>query len=229
MLAEIICIGDEILIGQVVNTNATFLSKELNKIGIEVLQVTSISDDLENIKKSLKNAMEKSDLVVITGGLGPTNDDKTKIALCEFFNDKLILNPNVLEHIVKIFKGYVKKPINELNKNQALLRSKAKILINEFGTASGMWFSKDKKNVVSLPGVPFEMKHLMEKKVIPKLRKYSSSYIINKTLLTYGLGESHIAKRIESWERELPKDIKFAYLPNLGRVRLRLSSKLREK
>ncbi len=225
MLAEIICIGDEILIGQVVNTNATFLSKELNKIGIEVLQVTAISDDIENIKNSLKNAMEKSDLVVITGGLGPTNDDKTKIALCEFFNDKLISNPDVLEHIKKIFKEYVKMPINELNKNQSLLPSNAEILINEFGTASGMWFRKNKKNVISLPGVPFEMKHLIKKEVIPKLKKHSKYHIVNKTLLTYGLGESHIAKRIESWERELPKDIKFAYLPNLGRVRLRLSSK----
>ena len=225
MLAEIICIGDEILIGQVVNTNATYLSKELNKIGVQVLQITSISDDIKKIKNSLKNAMEKSDLVIITGGLGPTNDDKTKIALCEFFNDKLISNPDILEHIIKIFKDYVKKPINELNKNQALLPSKAKILVNEFGTASGMWFAKDKKIVISLPGVPFEMKHLMEKKVISELKKYSTSYIVNKTLLTYGLGESHIAKRIESWEKELPKDIKFAYLPNLGRVRLRLSSK----
>ena len=225
MLAEIICIGDEILIGQVVNTNATFLSKELSKIGIEVLRVTSISDNIEKIKNSLKSAMEKSDLVIITGGLGPTNDDKTKIALCEFFNDKLITNPDVLEHIIKIFKDYVKKPINELNKNQALLPSKAKILINDYGTASGMWFRKNKKNVISLPGVPFEMKHLMEKKVIPKLKKHSKFHIVNKTLLTYGLGESHIAKRIESWEKELPKNINFAYLPNLGRVRLRLSSK----
>ena len=225
MLAEIICIGDEILIGQVVNTNATFLSQELSKIGIEVLQVTSISDNIEKIKNSLKSAMEKSDLVVITGGLGPTNDDKTKIALCEFFNDKLVTNAVVLEHITKIFKDYVKKPINELNKKQALLPSKAKILINDYGTASGMWFMKNKKNVVSLPGVPFEMKHLMNEKVIPKLRKHSKSHIVNKTLLTYGLGESHIAQRIESWEKKLPKDIKFAYLPNLGRVRLRLSSK----
>ena len=225
MLAEIICIGDEILIGQVVNTNATFLSKQLNKIGIEVLQVTSISDNIENIKNSLNSAMKKADLVIITGGLGPTNDDKTKIALCEFFNDNLISNPDVLEHIIKIFKDYVKKPINELNKNQALVPSKAKILINEYGTASGMWFRKNKKNIISLPGVPFEMKHLIEKEVIPKLKEHSTFHIVNKTLLTYGLGESHIAKRIESWEKELPKDIKFAYLPNLGRVRLRLSSK----
>ena len=175
MLAEIICIGDEILIGQVVNTNATFLSQELSKIGIEVLQVTSISDNIEKIKNSLKSAMEKSDLVVITGGLGPTNDDKTKIALCEFFNDKLITNPDVLEHIIKIFKDYVKKPINELNKNQALLPSKAKILINDYGTASGMWFRKNKKNVISLPGVPFEMKHLMEKKLYLNLKNILNS------------------------------------------------------
>ena len=164
MKCEVISIGDELLIGQTINTNASWIGEELNNLGFNISHGAVISDNKEDIISALKNAANRSDVIIITGGLGPTNDDKTKIALCEFFNDKLITNPDVLEHIIKIFKDYVKKPINELNKNQALLPSKAKILINDYGTASGMWFRKNKKNVISLPGVPFEMKHLMKKK-----------------------------------------------------------------
>ena len=226
MKAELITIGDEILIGQIVNTNSVFLAKELNKIGIEINQITSISDDSDSIKKALDSSYNRSDLVILTGGLGPTKDDLTKHTLCNYFNDKLIENKEVLRHIEEIFEKYVSTPINDQNRKQAFLPSKAKIFKNQHGTASGMWFKKKDQIIVSLPGVPFEMKELMIKQVIPSLQKnFTRPFIFHKTVLTYGLGESAIAERILDWQNSLPKDIKLAYLPNLGRVRLRLSGK----
>lgn len=226
MKAELITIGDEILIGQIVNTNSVFLAKVLNKIGIEIAQITSISDERTAIKKALDASSERAELVILTGGLGPTKDDITKHTLCSYFDDTLVENKEILAHIEEIFEKYVTTPINDQNRQQALLPSKAKILKNQHGTASGMWFEKERQVIISLPGVPFEMKALMTHEVLPALKDYfSRPFIIHKTVLTYGLGESAIAQRIEDWENALPQDIKLAYLPNLGRVRLRLSGK----
>ena len=226
MNAELITIGDEILIGQIVNTNAVFLGKVLNKIGIEIVQITSISDKKEAIIKALDASYERTQLVILTGGLGPTKDDLTKHTLCEYFNDVLVENKEILAHIEEIFEKYVTTPINNQNRQQALLPSKAKILKNQHGTASGMWFEKKDQVIISLPGVPFEMKALMTHEVLPALqRHFTRPVILHKTVMTYGLGESAIAERILDWENALPEDIKLAYLPNLGRVRLRLSGK----
>ena len=224
--AEIITIGDEILIGQIVDTNSAFISKELNKIGISVYQITSIQDDKKHILKALKEAEENADIIVITGGLGQTKDDITKHTICEYFNDTLIQNDEVLEQIEILFKKYLSTPISDLNRNQALIPSKALPLKNRFGTAPGMLFEKGDKTFVSLPGVPYEMKALLNFEVLPYLqKKYKSPFIFHKTILTYGLGESAIANRLEKWEDSLPSFIKLAYLPNLGKVRLRLSAK----
>lgn len=226
MYAEIVSIGDEILIGQIINTNAVFIAKELNKVGIEVVQITSISDKKEAIIHCLDEAQKRAQVIILTGGLGPTKDDLTKHTLCEYFDDVLVKNEVVLEKIEEMFRKYVPTSINDENRKQALLPSKAKVLENKFGTASGMWFEKDDKVIISLPGVPFEMKALVSEEVIPALQQhYTRPYIVHKTVLTYGLGESVIAERIEAWENNLPQDIKLAYLPNIGRVRLRLSGK----
>ena len=226
MKAELITIGDEILIGQIVNTNSVFLAKALNDIGIEITQITSISDKKDDIIGALKLSEKRAKLVILTGGLGPTSDDLTKQTLCSYFNDKLIENKEILDHIEEIFKKYVTTPINEQNRKQALLPSKAKIFKNNYGTASGMWFEKNGQVIISLPGVPFEMKSLMTNKVIPKLQNhFTRPFIVHKTIITYGLGESAIAEIISIWENSLPDDLKLAYLPNLGRVRLRISGK----
>jgi nicotinamide-nucleotide amidase len=198
----------------------------LNKIGIEIAQITSISDERTAITKALDASSERAELVILTGGLGPTKDDITKHTLCSYFDDTLVENKEILAHIEEIFEKYVTTPINDQNRQQALLPSKAKILKNQHGTASGMWFEKERQVIISLPGVPFEMKALMTHEVLPALKDhFSRPFIIHKTVLTYGLGESAIAQRIEDWENALPQDIKLAYLPNLGRVRLRLSGK----
>lgn len=226
LLAEIITIGDEILIGQIVDTNSAFISKELNKIGISVYQITSIQDDKQHIVKALKEAEENVDIIIITGGLGPTKDDITKHTICEYFNDTLVQNNEVLKQIEYLFKKYLSTPISNLNRNQALVPSKALALKNRYGTAPGMLFEKDNKTFIALPGVPYEMKALLNFEVLPRLQeKYKCPYIFHKTLMTYGLGESAIANRLEKWEDKLPGYIKLAYLPNLGKVRLRLSAK----
>ena len=230
MLAEIISIGDEILIGQIVNTNAVFMAKALNKIGVEVIQITTISDRQSAIVKALDEAQERAQIILMTGGLGPTKDDLTKHTLTAYFNDELVLYPEVLEAIEEMFRKYVPTPINDENRKQALLPAKARILPNRYGTASGMWFENNGRVVVSLPGVPFEMKALVNDHVLPALQAhFTLPYIHHRTLLTYGLGESVIAERIQAWENNLPDDIKLAYLPNLGRVRLRLSGKGNDK
>ena len=226
MQAEIITIGDEILIGQVVDTNSAYISKELNKIGVSVYQITSVQDDKIHILKSLKEAEENADIIIITGGLGPTKDDITKTTIAEYFNDTLVQNQAVLDNIKDLWKKYIKQPLSQVNINQALVPSKATILMNHFGSAPGMWLEKDAKVFVSLPGVPFEMKALMNHEVLPRLQKqFELPFILHKTLLTYGLGESKLAEKIETWEDNLPDFIKLAYLPNLGMVRLRLSAK----
>ncbi|WP_299128954.1 CinA family nicotinamide mononucleotide deamidase-related protein, partial [uncultured Winogradskyella sp.] len=230
MKAEIITIGDEILIGQIIDTNSAFLGKEFNKLGVSIYQITSVQDDKAHILKAMKEAEENADIIIITGGLGPTKDDITKHTICEYFNDTLVKNDEVLEHIEDLFSKYVSTPISDLNRQQALVPSKAKILTNQHGTAPGMWIEKNGKVFVSLPGVPYEMKALINNAVIPALRsKYQFPHIRHKTVLTYGLGESAIANRIEAWEDALPDFLKLAYLPSLGRVRLRISGKTDNK
>lgn len=225
MRAEIITIGDEILIGQIVDTNSAFLGKELNKIGVAIYQITSIQDEKNHILKALKEAEDNADIIIITGGLGPTKDDITKHTLCEFFKDTLVENEAVLKNVEELFKKYINTPISDINRQQALVPTKAEVLMNRFGTAPGIWIEQNGKVFVSLPGVPYEMKALITNEVIPRLRKkYKFPFIKHKTLLTYGLGESAIADRIGAWEDALPKFIKLAYLPSLGRVRLRLSA-----
>ena len=226
MLAEIITIGDEILIGQIVDTNSVFISKALNKIGVQVYQITSIQDDRLHILEALTNAQKRVDVVVLTGGLGPTKDDITKITLCDFFKDQLIENKEVLKHVKQLYKKFTnQQPLPE-NLNQALVPSKATVLKNDFGTAPGIWMEQDNTVYISLPGIPFEMKNLMNLKVLPKIiEKFDCPFIYHKTLLTIGKGESEIVKIIHQWADALPSNIKLAYLPSLGRVRLRLSSK----
>ena len=226
MNAEIITIGDEILIGQIVDTNSAYISKELNKIGVSVFQITSTRDDKSHILEALENAEKHADLVILTGGLGPTKDDITKKTLAEYFDDTLVRNNEVIAHIKHIWKTYIKQPLLQVNLDQALVLSKAKVLMNQSGSAPGMWIENNTTVFVSLPGVPFEMKALMQNEVLPRLsEQFKLPFILHKTVLTYGLGESVIADRISDWENNLPKNIKLAYLPNLGRVRLRLSSK----
>ncbi len=226
MLAEIITIGDELLIGQVIDTNSAFIAKQLNKIGISVYQITSVQDDKSHILKALKDAESNVDVIILTGGLGPTKDDITKKTIAEYFNDTLIRDASVLKNIEELWKNYVGGLLLQVNQDQALVPSKAKVLMNKLGTAPGMWMEKDDKVFISLPGVPYEMNTLIEESVIPKLKeKYNCPYILHKTLLVYGIGESALADRIEVWEDALPKHIKLAYLPSLGKMRLRLSSK----
>ena len=225
MQAEIITIGDEILIGQIIDTNSAFISKELNNIGVTVYQITSVQDDKAHILKALAEAEKNADIIILTGGLGPTKDDITKHTLVNYFNDELVMNGNILSHIKNIF-ARMNFPFTESDVHQALLPKKAIVLANEIGTAAGMWFDKGGKVFVSLPGVPAEMKSLMQNQVLPKLQNsYHLPYIVHKTIQTYGMNESNVAKRIEVWERELPEMIKLAFLPSYAKLRLRLSAK----
>ena len=226
MKAEIITIGDEILIGQIVDTNSQFISQELNKIGVSVYQITSIQDDHQHILNALKEAQDRVDIVIITGGLGPTKDDITKKTIAQFFHDtEFIEYPEVIEHIKKLF-AKINYPFKEIQRYQAQLPSKATLLMNQYGTAPGMWFFENNTVFVSLPGVPYEMKVLMTTEVLPRIQKqFKLSFILHKTIMTYGLGESTISEIIEDFENNLPSHIKLAYLPSFGRVRLRLSAK----
>jgi nicotinamide-nucleotide amidase len=226
MTAEIITIGDEILIGQTVDTNSTFIAKEFNKIGLSINRISSIKDAEVDILNTLQRSVNCSDIVIVTGGLGPTNDDITKNTLLKFFNDKLITDRNVLDNIKFLWKKYIKQPLLQVNIDQSLVPSKAHVFINNNGSAPGLWMTKDKTTFIFLPGVPFEMKALIKHSVIPKiLKEFSLPHILHKTILTYGMGESSIAEKIKEWEDNLPVDISFAYLPSLGRVKLRLSTK----
>ena len=230
MKVSIITIGDEILIGQIVDTNSAWIAKSLNEIGLDLSKIYSISDSESVILRTLNRAKELSDIVIITGGLGPTNDDITKHTLVNYFNDKLVRNQEVLVHIKQLFKKFGVQEINKLNEQQADLPSKCKVLFNELGTAPGMWFEKDNKHFISMPGVPFEMKYLMNTHVLPELQsRFSEIVIVHKTILTQGVPESILADIIATWEMELPSTIKLAYLPSEGRVRLRLSTRGKDK
>ncbi len=224
MKAEIITIGDEILIGQVIDTNSAWIAEQFNLNGIEIYQITSVHDDSGHIGKAIGKAEKEVDLVLMTGGLGPTKDDITKNTLCEYFNTKLVIHEPTLEHIKERFK---KRNIdmNKLNRDQALVPESCTVLPNNAGTAPGMWFEKNDTIFVSLPGVPFEMKYLVENEVLPRLQKNGKTKaIFHRTIQTQGLPESMLAEKIEQWETALPANIKLAYLPNPMSVRLRLSA-----
>ncbi len=223
--AEIITIGDEILIGQIVDTNSAWMAEQLNITGITVFQITTISDSREHILKAVEQALGRADIVLVTGGLGPTSDDVTKKTLAEYFNSKLILNEEVLASVEKRL-AVRNIRMTEVIKGQAYVPDKCRAFVNEWGTAPGMWFEKDGKVLISMPGVPKEMKGIMEKYVLPELKnKFRLPAIYHSTLLTYGTFEAHLSSLLEDFERSLPAHIKLAYLPSAGRVRLRLTAK----
>ena len=226
MKAAIITIGDEILIGQIVDTNSGFIAKSLDKIGVDIHEMISISDNKKHILETFSTLQNQVDLVLITGGLGPTKDDITKHTFCEYFEDQLVRNEEVEKHVIELIEKAMNRPASQMNKDQALVPSKCIVLHNAVGTAPGMWMKKENTVYISLPGVPYEMKYILENGIIPKIvREYQRPYIIHKTILTYGQGESLVAERIEDWENNLPEFIKLAYLPSPGRVRLRLSAR----
>jgi nicotinamide-nucleotide amidase len=230
MKATIVTIGDEILIGQIVDTNSGFIAKSLDKIGVDIHEMISISDNKQHILDTFTKLQNQVDLVIITGGLGPTKDDITKKTFCDYFEDTLVENKEVLAHVTQLIESIFKRPITQMNREQALVPTKCHVLFNKMGTAPGMWMKKENTVFISLPGVPYEMKYLVENEIIPKVvREYNRPYIIHKTILTYGQGESLVAERIEDWENNLPEFIKLAYLPAPGRVRLRLSARGTDK
>ena len=226
MKAAIVTIGDEILIGQIVDTNSSYIAKALDKIGIATHEMLSISDDKKHILDTFHSLQNKVEVVIVTGGLGPTKDDITKKTFCDYFDDELIENEAVLAHVKSIIEGFYKRPITQINREQALVPTKAKVLFNQAGTAPGMWMEKENTVFISLPGVPYEMKYLIDNEVIPDLvQKFERPYIVHQTIMTYGRGESMIAEQIEEWEDNLPDFIKLAYLPSPGKVRLRLTAR----
>ncbi len=224
MLAEIITIGDEILIGQIVDTNSAWMAAELNKIGVKIKQITSISDEAQHIVKALEEAQSCADIILITGGLGPTKDDITKLTLAKYFNMPLRLDEETLAH-VKEFFDKLNRPMIEVNIKQAEVPDGCTVIKNKNGTAPCMWFEHHGKIIVSMPGVPFEMKYLMEDEIIPRIKeRFEMPFIFHQNILTAGLGESFLAEQIADIENALPAYIKLAYLPKLGQVRLRLSA-----
>jgi len=224
MTAEIITIGDEILIGQIIDTNSSWIAEKLNLHDIEIYQITSVHDDPDHIKKALKRAEERSDLVILTGGLGPTIDDMTKPVLTDYFKTRLVFHEPTFQNIKKLIekRGI---PMNRFNRDQALVPESSTVLPNKTGTAPGLWFEKDNIIFVALPGVPYEMKHIMENEVLPRLHERKRiKAIYHKTVLTQGLPESVLSEKLEEWEDSLPENIKLAYLPDLFAVRMRLSA-----
>jgi len=224
MKASIVTIGDEILIGQIVDTNSAYLAKELDKLGFDVIEIITVSDKRETIEAVLQKQLSIVDLVIITGGLGPTKDDVTKNVFCDFFGDTLVEDERVLNHVSEMLERLFKRPLSPINRQQALVPSKANVLFNKVGTAPGMLMCKENTAFISLPGVPFEMKTIFKDEVVPFIEKtFQKSFNLHKTIITYGLGESLLAELLEEWEDNLPQNIKLAYLPSAGSVRLRLS------
>jgi len=222
--AEIITIGDEILIGQIVDTNSAWMGKQLSDIGIQVFQITSISDNKEHILKALKEASQRAEIVLITGGLGPTKDDVTKVSLAQYFNSSLIFNESVYGDVEKVFNKFGRE-VSLVNRKQAEVVANCTPLQNQVGTAPGMWFDEGGVVYVSMPGVPYEMKFLMTAHVLPRLKeKFVTPFILHRSILTQGIGESNLAEKISDFEDALPSHIKLAYLPAPGMVRLRLSA-----
>lgn len=223
MQATIIAIGDELLIGKVVNTNAAYIARKLNLIGIRVREATVVGDNRQEILQALERAHEQSKVVILTGGLGPTSDDITKPALCEYFGSKLVFNPDVLEQI-KVFLTKRRGILNELNQSQAWVPDNCALLTNAIGTAPGMFFEKEGRCYFALPGVPFEMEKMLDEQVIPILiEKFKLEHIYHRTILTTGVAESVLAETIANWEKSLPQEVKLAYLPSPGIVKIRLS------
>lgn len=220
---EIMTIGDELLYGQVIDTNSAFMGQELGKLGLRVRQITSVSDRADEIVAALDLARQRAQVVLMTGGLGPTKDDLTKHVLARYFNSELVLHEPTLRHVEGIFARY-NRPMLEVNRQQALVPAICTVLHNALGTAPGMWFEQGGTVFVSMPGVPFEMKGLMTEEVLPRLRQHFQTPAIEHVVVqTVGLGESFLAQRIEDWENRLPANVKLAYLPSLGGVRLRLT------
>ena len=222
--ASIITIGDELLIGQVIDTNSAFIAQELNKAGVFVKRRVAVGDNENDIRIALDEESTYSEIILITGGLGPTADDITKPLLCKYFNGKLVVNEEALQNVKYLFEKVFKRPVTEVNRKQAEVPDVCTVIQNKRGTAPGMWFEKDEKIFVSMPGVPNEMQGMM-KEVIEKVKsKFELPIIIHKTLLTAGIGESMLAEHIKDFEAALPSHIKLAYLPNYGMVRLRLTT-----
>lgn len=225
MKAIIISIGEELLIGQTVNTNAAWISAKLNGLGLEVGETVVITDDHDEILRSLRDCSQRSDLILITGGLGPTRDDVTKHALCAFFDTRLVLSEKILKD-VEDYLARQGRTMNELNRGQAMVPETADLLSNPYGTAPGLWFRKDKLSVIAMPGVPYEMREMMENKILPVLKKKPrEQYLIHRSVLTQGIGESNLAGLLADWEDRLPNCIQLAYLPSMGIVKLRLTGK----
>ena len=224
MKSTIVTIGDEIIIGQILDTNSQYISQSLNALGVVVAERTSIGDDASQIVSTLDRALGVTDIVIITGGLGPTKDDITKHTLTRYFDSSLRYDEGVANHVRTMLerRGIA---FNELNRSQAMVPQCCTVLHNSHGTAPGMWFDKDGKVVISLPGVPFEMKHLMEDEVLPRLKeRFALREIVHRTMITAGIAESILAERISAWEDALPSYLKLAYLPAPNIVRLRLSA-----
>ena len=224
MKASIITIGDEILIGQIVDTNSVSIARHLNSAGIVVRERTSVGDERQQIIDAVEQAMRHCDIVILTGGLGPTKDDITKKTLAELFGGKLVRDEAVAKHVQKMLEARGIE-FNHLNQDQALVPDNCIVLFNRHGTAPGMWFEQNNKVIISLPGVPFEMEHLMQEEVMPRLKnRFSLRQIVHRTLITAGLAESMLAEKIAAWEEALPPYLHLAYLPSAGVVRLRLSA-----
>jgi nicotinamide-nucleotide amidase len=221
--AELLTIGDEILYGQIVDTNAQWMSVELDKVGIKVIRKTSVGDQEQEILTAFAEAEKRADIILITGGLGPTSDDLTKPLLAKYFNCELVMNEEALAEVTAFFKSRGRE-MTEMNRQQAALPSACTKITNPIGTAPGMWFDRKGKIFMSMPGVPHEMKKMMTERVIPKLREtFRMPVIQHKVIRTIGIGESFLADKISVWEKSLPTHIKLAYLPSLGEVKLRLT------
>jgi nicotinamide-nucleotide amidase len=221
--ASVMTVGTEILIGHILDTNSQFIGNVLTGIGIRVVLKCSVGDERDEILEMLEYAHAKSDLVLITGGLGPTSDDITKKCLSEFFGSPMIMNPAAL-HQVEAYFSRRGIPLTDINRKQAEMPQLAEVILNEMGTAPGMWFENKKKVVISMPGVPHEMHHMLNSKVIPEIKKrYQTPMILHKMVMTAGIGESWLSEKIAGWERNLPEHISLAYLPGYGQVRLRLT------
>lgn len=221
---EIMTIGDELLIGQVVDTNSAWMGQQLNAIGLKVYQITSVSDNEQHILSALEESSQRADVVLITGGLGPTKDDITKKTLCKYFGATLRFDEPTYQIIERLFRERG-RDVTPTNRAQAEVPDNCTVLPNPKGTAPGMWFEQSGTIFVSMPGVPFEMKGIMEQEVVPRLiKRYSLPPVLHRTILTQGIGESMLSDRIEAWEAKLPASIKLAYLPSPGMVRLRMTA-----
>ncbi len=224
VLAELLTIGDEILYGQIVDTNSQWMSVELDKVGIKIIRKTTVGDQEDEILTAFAEAEKRADIVLITGGLGPTSDDITKPCLAKYFDCELAIDDEALVEVTEFFKSRGRE-LTEINRQQAALPVCCTKITNAMGTAPGMWFEKNEKVFVSMPGVPHEMKRMMSNIIIPKLQQHFKTPIIyHKVICTVGIGESVLAEKISSWEKDLPQHIKLAYLPNLGEVKLRLTA-----